>query len=345
YRLCPHARYIPGRFDHYIAVSTRFLGILGEYTPFMQSMGLDEAYLDMTGFESLYGPLEGIAGVMKRRVREELRVTASVGIATSRVVAKVASDACKPDGLLRVAQGEEAAFLAPRPIRELPGIGEKTEPLLKGHGYTTIGDLARTPPIILRRILGSWGDVVWRSSQGLDDTAVAAAGDPKSVSRVTTFREDTLDPALIRGTLRYLGERVCAELRSHDMTARAAVLHLRWHDFTTITRHRTFPGEVSSDEAVYRAVEEMLSRELQVEAQRKRRKVRLIGVGVEGLAKDNGQLALLGDAPDERLAKAVDAIRGKYGFVAVQKGLTLHLNEAVPEGRGKFVLRTRSPSR
>lgn len=345
YRLCPHAQYIPGCFDHYLEVSRRFLGILGEYTPFMQSMGLDEAYLDMTGFESLYGSAEGIAAVMKRRVREELRVTASVGIATSRVVAKVASDACKPDGLLRVPPGQEAAFLAPRPIRELPGIGEKTEPVLKRHGLNIIGDLARTPPTTLRRILGAWGDVVWRSSQGLDDTEVAPAGDPKSISRVTTFGEDTMDLPLIRGTLRYLGERVCAEMRTHGMAARAAVLHLRWDDFTTITRHRTFPRPVRSDEAVYEAVEGLLSRELAVEARGRRRKVRLIGVGVGQLVREIGQLTLLGEEREDRLAKAVDAIREKYGYVAVQKGLTHHLRESFPEERGKYLLRTSALSR
>jgi DNA polymerase-4 len=345
YRLCPNARFIPGRFDHYLEVSRRFLAILGDYTPFLQSMGLDEAYLDMTGFESLYGPPERVAAEMKRRVKDELLITASIGIATSRVVAKVASDAYKPDGLLKVAPGHEAAFLAPRPVRELPGVGEKTEPLLKHAGIATIGDIARTPPATLRRLLGAWGDVVWRSAQGLDDTQVAAAGDPKSISRVTTFGQDTLDLPLLRGTLRYLGDRVCAELRSQRMAARAVVLHLRWDDFTTLSRHRTFARPVRSDDAVFAAAEALLARELAAEAKGRGRRVRLIGVGVDQLAKHSGQLGLLEDERDDRLANALDAIRRKYGYVSVQTGLTHELRNAFPEERGKYLLRTSALSR
>ena len=345
YRLCPSARFIPGRFDHYLEVSRRFLSILGDYTPFIQSMGLDEAYLDMTGFESLYGPPERVAAEMKRRVNDELRITASVGIATSRVVAKVASDAGKPDGLLTVPPGHEAAFLAPRRVRELPGVGEKTEPLLKQTGIATIGDIARTPPATLRRLLGAWGDVVWRSAQGLDDTAVAAAGDPKSISRATTFGQDTLDLPLLRGTLRYLSDRVCAELRSQRMAARAVVLQLRWDDFTTLSRHRTFARPVRSDDAVFAAAEALFARELAAEAKGRRRSVRLIGVGVDQLAKDSGQLGLLEDERDDRLATALDTIRRKYGYVSVQTGLTHELRNAFPEERGKYLLRTSALSR
>ncbi|MSQ11103.1 MAG: DNA polymerase IV [Dehalococcoidia bacterium] len=344
YRLCPHARFLPGHFDRYQEVSRHFLAILGEYTPLLQSMGLDEAYLDMTGFESLYGPPQGVALVMKRRIREELHITASIGIATSKVVAKVASDACKPDGLLQLEPGQEAAFLAPRPARELPGVGEKTAPLLAKLGITTIGGIARTPPSTLRCVLGARGDVLWRSAQGLDDSPVPDSSrdsSPKSISRETTFGEDTLDLSRLQGTLRYLAERVCAELRSQHLLARSVTLRLRWDDFTTLSRQRTPPRPLSSDEAVYATAHALLERELAIEAAGKRRKVRLIGVGVAELRQEGGQLSLLDREEDDRLAlaQALDSIHSKYGYTAVQKGLTHRLREAFPEERGRYLLK------
>jgi DNA polymerase-4 len=339
YRLCPHAKYISCHYERYTEISASFMSILASYSPFIESMGLDEAYMDMSGADLLFGPPEDVARAIKQRVRDDLRVVVSIGIATSKVVAKVASDASKPDGLLRVPVGGEAAFLAPRPVRDIPGVGEKTEPVLKRMGINTIGDIAAAPVMTLRHAFGVWGEVLWRNASGLDDSPVAGRGDPKSISRETTFAQDTLDPAILRGTLRYLTERVCAELRQQQMLAREVHICLRWDDFTTISRQRTLPRHVRSDEAVFTGAWSLIEKELAAEAKGKHRAVRLIGVGVGDLEKDAGQLALLQPEREDRLAQALDAIRAKHGYAAVHTGLTHQFGEDLPERHGHHLLR------
>jgi DNA polymerase-4 len=342
-RLCPHAVYLKGRFAHYQETSQRFMAILECYTPFFEPMGIDEAYMDMTGFDGLYGPLAGVAMDIKTRVLTELGVTASVGIAGSKITAKVASDYCKPNGLLEVPAGGDAPFLAPLPIEKLPGVGEKTARTLKEWRITTIGELARSPSSTLRRLMGSWGDALHVYARGEDMRPVSTPAPAKSISRETTFYRDTLDMDLLAGTLRYLSERVGAHLRKEEKVARRVALKLRYGDFQTISRHHTFARPTDGDEDTFRAGLSLMKKALE----QRRAPVRLIGVGVAELTPRASQLSFLDthDSNSQNLALAMDAIRGKYGFTSIQRGLTFSLGCYYQVEGGDYLLKTSALSR
>jgi DNA polymerase-4 len=316
-RLCPQAVFIRGKFDRYREASARFMAILGEFTPLVEPMGLDEAYLDLTGFEPLYGPVRETAMRIKSRVHGELGVTASIGIATSKLVAKIASDLKKPDGLVVVAPGEERGFLSPLPIEKMPFAGPKTRESLKPLGVKTIGDLAALSPYVLKSRLGSHGEALHQYARGIDDREVEPPQEAKSISRETTFAEDTLDIAFLKATLRYQSERVGAELRCGGRRARCVTLKLRYSDFETVSRSRTLKETVADDQAIFDVGAELLDKAL---AQRKR-PVRLVGIGVSGLAGGERQLSML-DASAERreqLTQAIDKLRQRYGFSSIQR--------------------------
>ena len=186
-RLCPQAIFIEGSFPRYRDASKRFMAILADFSPYLEPMGLDEAYLDATGFESIHGSIRQMAAAIKKRIKDELGLCASVGIASCKVVAKVASDLSKPDGLLEVPAGEERSFLAPLPVGQLPGIGKKSERVLKGLGVNTIGQLAALPSGILKSHFGAAGVIIHNHANGIDDSKVEPPGEAKSISRETTF--------------------------------------------------------------------------------------------------------------------------------------------------------------
>jgi DNA polymerase-4 len=335
-RLCPHALFLKGRFTRYRDTSHRFMVILGDYTPFLEPVGIDEAYMDMTGFEALYGPMTQTARDIKARVFRELGVTVSVGIAGSKVTAKVASDLRKPDGLTEVPVGGDAPFLAPLPVGKLPGVGEKTARVLNKWGIRTIGELAQMPAPTLRRLLGAWGDVFLRSARGEGTSTVSPLALAKSISRETTFYRDTLDMDFLVGTLRYLSERVGAQLRRKEKLARRAVLKLRYGDFQTVSRYFTFPRPTDADGDIFYAGFSLLKTAL---AQR-RAPVRLIGIGLAELMPRPPQLPLMKrhDDKDHSLALVVDAIREKYGFTSIQRGLTFSLDHHLQSADGHDIL-------
>lgn len=324
-RLCPQAIFIRGRFDRYREASARFMAILGDFTPLVEPMGLDEAYLDLTGFEPLYGPVRETAMRIKERVRGEVGVTASIGVATSKLVAKIASDMKKPDGLVIVPPGEERKFLAPLPIEKMPFAGTKTREALKPLGVRTIGDLAALSPYVLKSRLGSHGEALHQYARGIDTREVELPQEAKSISRETTFAEDTLDIAFIKATLRYLSERVGAELRGGGRRARCVTLKLRYSDFDTITRSRTLQETFADDQTIFDVVSQLLDKAL---VQRKRL-VRLVGVGVSGLAGGERQLSMLDGSAErrEQLSLAMDKLRRRYGFGTIQRGDTLRLSK------------------
>ncbi len=343
-RLCPEAVFIEGNFHRYRDASQKFMAILADFSPFLEPMGLDEAYLDVTGFESIHGSIRQMAAAIKQRVKNELGLIASVGIASSKVVAKVASELSKPDGLLEVAHGEECAFLSALPLTELPGIGQKTERVLGGLGIRTIGELSRTPLTTLKSHLGASGEVLLRWASGIDDRPVELpTGAVKSISRETTFARDTRDRPFLKATLRYLGERVGADLRGRGKRARSVTLKVRYADFTTITRRHTLGQSTDSDQAIFDTGARLLNRELSLGKQ----PVRLIGIGVSNLVEAGHQLEMLDTSTwrREQLDKAIDRIRKKYGFTAIETGRTRRLKDAFPESDGGYTLPTPSLSR
>ena len=342
-RLCPWAVFIKGSFPRYQDASQRFMRILSDFTPDLEPAGIDEAYLDLTGFESLYGPASETALRIKRRVKDEIGLTASIGIASSKVVAKVASDMAKPDGMLEVAHGEERLFLASLPLARLPCVGPKTEKVLKGMGLSTIGQLADMPPSVLKASIGLMGEVIHRYARGIDERKVEPAAAAKSISRETTFVQDTLDYPFLRAALYYLSERVGAELRRDGRMARCVILKLRYADFRTITRHRTLSQATDADRAIFDIGLELLERSLCYRRQR----LRLVGIGVSSLVGGGRQLSLLHSStqgwgcPD----RVIDRIRDKYGFAAIQRGRTLVLNNFSPVEKGGYLLATPALSR
>jgi len=342
-RLCPQCVFVEGNFSRYAETSRKFMAILADFTPFIEPMGLDEAYLDVTGFESLHGTIRDMALAIKKRVKDELGINVSIGIANSKVVAKIASDTSKPDGLIEVPPGGEAAFMAQLPIRRMPGIGQKTEPVLKRLEIDTVGKLARTPEEGLKKLLGSYGEHLHHLALGQDDSPVLPPAEAKSISRETTFAEDLRDHAVLEATLRYLAERVGRRLRQSGKLARCVSIKLRTSDFATITRNRTLPQAADADEAIFEAGLKLMRRALAKE----KRAVRLIGIGVTGFTAAGQQLSLLDDSI-LRLAKlnrAVDRIREKYGFGAIQTGRTMKLKELFEETERGYQLHTPSLSR
>jgi DNA polymerase-4 len=321
-RLCSQAIFLQGDFQRYREFSGRFLDILFHFSPDVEPLGLDEAYIDLTGFESLYGPADEAALRIKGRIRDELGIAASVGIASSKVVAKVASRIGKPDGLVEVSPGEERNFLAPLPLAELPCVGPKAERRLKELGIVTIGELALLPVLLLKQKFGAVGEVLHRYANGIDERRVEVPSPAKSISRETTFAKDTLDHRFLKATLRLLSEQVGAELRENGRKAKCITLKLRYADFETITRSRTLKEVSDSDQAIFVAGLELLHKAL---AQR-HRLVRLIGIRASNLSSGR-QLSMLDTKVErqERLSRALDRIRSKYGFAAIESGQTLSL--------------------
>lgn len=345
YRLCPHAIYLEGHFHHYREYSGAFMEILGRYSPFLEPVGIDEAYLEMTGFESLYGPLRDAAVRIKRDVREELGIVASVGIASCKVAAKVASDHDKPDGLTEVPSGGDAAFLSSLSVGGLPGIGPKTaEVLVRRLGISTVGELAQVSPMVLRRNFGVWGDSLHLWANGRDASLVTyVAEPPKSISRETTFPQDVADRRTLLATLRYLAERVGAGLREEGKRTRCVSVKVRYGDFRTVTHQCSVRTPVSHDEAIFETGVSLLLRTLKERPGR----VRLIGIGVADLTEDAPQLGLF-DAPVERMERlscTLDAVRRKHGFTSIQRGRTLSLRDLYPSDERGYVLKTSCLSR
>jgi DNA polymerase-4 len=335
-RLCPQAVFLRGDYRAYERVSRAFHAILRDFSPLVEPGGLDEAYLDLAGCGPViearcrlaHDPsrsLEELARCageeIRRRVREELSLTVSVGIATGRSIAKVASDAAKPDGLLLVPAGEEAAFLAPRPLRELPGLGPKAESELTRIGVRTLGQLAMLPDGTLRAMFGKWGPLLGERARGVDPTPVGEdRGEAKSVSREGTYARDVQDVEVLRASLRGYAESVGADLRRMSRRARTVSLKLRYGDFTTISRSRTLDQPTHSDEEIYATGAELLD----VALAKDPRAVRLIGLGASQLVDDAVQLDLFDERGRKRedLLRIIDRVRGKYGHRAVQTGRT-----------------------
>jgi DNA polymerase-4 len=236
-------------------------------------------------------------------------------------VAKVASDESKPDGLIEVPPGGETAFLAPLAIRKLPGVGKKTEQVLTGLGIRTIGQLARMSLPALKSRFGVFGDMLYRHANGIDNSPVIPPEEAKSISRETTFEQDTHDVAFLSATLRYQAERVGADLRELGKQAKCVSIKVRYADFTTITRQCTLSQPTDLDQTIFQIGNDLLQKAVIAD----RQAIRLIGIGVSNLSEPGMQLSLMNDTERrlEKLNRAVDRIRDKYGFTAIQTGRTI----------------------
>jgi DNA polymerase-4 len=317
-RLCPQAIFIRANFSRYRDASAKFMEILADFSPCMEPLGLDEAYLNVTGYEEPYGSAPKLALAIKDRVHKELKLTASVGIATCKVVAKVASDLGKPDGLLEVAPGEERDFLNPLPIAKLPGVGKKTEQALKHMGVATIGGLALLPLEVIKKSFGRFGIAIHSYARGIDNRKVEAPGEPKSISQQITFARDTLDRHFLEANLRGLCQKVGEELSYRNKRAKCVTVRLRYADFKAITRQLTLEEPLASSQLISTTALQLLNKALAQST----KPARLIGVRVSNLVGEQGQLHMFNSRARKlgQLEGAVELIRRKYGPTAIRTG-------------------------
>ncbi len=244
-RLCPHAIVIKPRIDYYVSVSRQIRDIFEQFTPLVEPLSLDEAFLDVTGSEPLFGPSAEIGQQIKQRIREELKLTASVGVATNKFVAKIASALQKPDGFVVVEAGEIQAFLDPLPVGSLWGVGKVTGQVFERLNVRTIGQLRQMPLPKLTELFGASGEHYWQLAHGIDDRRVVPDREAKSISNETTFAEDIADMEVLRACLVELVEQVARRLRQHDIKGRTVELKVRFADFQTITRSMTLAEPTS----------------------------------------------------------------------------------------------------
>jgi DNA polymerase-4 len=316
--LCPHAIFVPVDGKKYSRASREVMDILGRFTPQVEQLSIDEAFLDVTGTEGLFGSGEEIGRQLKEAVRSEVQLTISVGVASNRLIAKVASDLRKPDGLVVVPPGTEAEFLDPLPIERLWGVGARTRQALADYEIKTIGDLARLPSDVLVRRFGSMGATLSARARGVGDTVVGHDDPAKSISHEHTFDVDTDDWATIERTLLALSEGVGSRLRAAEVLASTVAVKIRDSDFVTITRQRTLPDPTDSTDVVWRAAVSLTRREV------KGMRVRLLGVAATGLGEQR-QTTLFADEDDKhrRAVLATDALRKRYGPRSIRRASLL----------------------
>jgi DNA polymerase IV len=319
-RLCPHGIFVPVDGAKYQRVSREVMTVLRRFTPAVEQVSIDEAFLDVAGSEALFGPAPEIARRIKREVVEATQLTVSVGVATNKLVAKVGSDLRKPDGLVIVEPGQEAAFLAPLEIRRLWGIGPKTAERLHGLGIRTIGDLSALPVETLVRAFGDHGATLHDRALGIDADPVVGGGEAaKSVSHETTFEVDVTDAAEIERTLLALTEGVSARLRSAGLRAGTVAVKVRDAQFRTITRQKTLPEPSDLTDVIWHAALELARPET------RGKKIRLLGVAGTQLGRpEQTTMFEIVDEKQRRVVTATDAVRKRFGDRAVTRGSLLH---------------------
>ena len=317
-RKCPHGVFLPVRPDRYRELSEKVMAIFSDYTPLVEPISLDEAFLDVSASAVAFGDGPRIARLIKDRVRDEIGLVVSVGVATNKLCAKVASDLRKPDALVVVPPGDEAAFLAPLPIRRLWGVGPQAQAALGDYGVTTIGQLAAIPPGTLHRRFGRHGDDLAARARGEDRSAVQTMHAPKSVGHEHTFDTDTAEVGRLEATLLDLAESVASRLRRHDLAAGTVQLKLRYEGFETLTRQAPLPRQTRESAPLYAATLALLRKTLVAG-----RGVRLIGLTAINLAGTQ-QLTLF-DSPErnDRLIRSIDVVRDKFGDGAITRARLL----------------------
>jgi nucleotidyltransferase/DNA polymerase involved in DNA repair len=314
--------------NKYARVSGMIMRLLAEYTDMLEQVSIDEAFLDVTGSRRLAGTGREIAEKIKGRISDELRLTASVGVAANKFLAKIASDLKKPDGLVVVEPGNEKDFLSQLPIRCLWGVGPKTEDLLKKIGIQKIGQIAAVPLRDMDRLLGETGARLWRLSQGIDDRPVETTWERKSIGHEITFETDTADFDQIRSALLELTEKTARRMRFEKVRARTVTVKFREEDFSTYTRRTTLGEAVDTAGGIFPAALDLMKKLF-----RKGVRVRLIGVSASNLQANStgggAQLDLFGQTSkakhkEQKLAQAVDDISRRFGERAITRAALIH---------------------
>jgi DNA polymerase IV len=318
-RLCPHAIFLPGDGTYYRDLSRQFRAILERFSPLVEMVSVDEAYLDISHSSRTLGtPLEA-ATTIKQRVRDELQLVVSLGVASSRLVAKIASDLDKPDGLRVIAPGQEERFLAGLPVEKMPGIGPKAAERLRAIGIRTLGDLVRVPAPALEQIFGRRTNEVLQRARGIDHRPVEPEGGPaKSIGHERTFGQDLTDPADIRRELYRLAERTGRDLRRKDVQGSVVSVKLRYADFETVGKQRRLPRPTNAHQEIVPVAAALVEELLEQRAA----PVRLLGVRVMTLTPTALQLSLFDSAAQRRqqLNLALDRLAERHGSDLVVPG-------------------------
>jgi DNA polymerase-4 len=316
-RRCPDLLRVRPRMEVYRRESARIFAILRDYTPLVEGLSLDEAFLDVTDSRRLFGTPADIAATVKRRIREATALTASVGVAPNKLVAKIASDLDKPDGLCVVAAEDLARVLDPLPVSVLPGLGPKTLPALRRLGITTLGDLRRAPPKHLQPVLGRYAERIRSRAAGIDDRPVTPDHDDKSISAEETFDTDLETAAEIRRELAKLADRTASRLRRKGLSAGTVKVKVRESDFTTHSRQVRLDGPRQSTRAILDAAVALVGRWLDEHPDYR---IRLLGVGVTGLVSTDQPDLFGGVVENPRLDRVTDAVRERFGAPALVRG-------------------------
>jgi len=319
-KLCPHAIFVDGHPERYRERSEKVYAVLTSFSPLVEMASIDEAYLDMTGTERLHGPVLCAAHQLHQKIKLQTQLNCSIGIGSSRLIAKVSSAKAKPHGILWVIPGQEARFLAPLDVRDIPGVGKVTEQNLQALGIHRVGDLTRFDELYLEEHFGKWGLALAGKARGEDaggwfDTAVGEQTGPKSISHEHTYNEDTADVDKIESTLMRLSEMVGRRLREHRLHARTIQLKLRYKDFTTITRAHSLADATQLDTEIFAQIRALFHKNWRKGAQ-----VRLLGVHAAQFEAQAGQGDLIEGERRRRWQQAfsaADRLRDKFGESSV----------------------------
>jgi DNA polymerase-4 len=338
--LCPQAIFVEGHPERYREYSHKVHAVLTRFSPHVEMASIDEAYLDLTGTSRLLGPPLKAAHSLHEAIREATSLRCSLGLASSRLVAKISSDQAKPNGVLYIVPGAEARFLAPLDVRKVPGVGKKTEEALHKIGIRLVGDLANLDEAFLTQRFGRWGLALAGKAHGLDaggwfDSPIGANEDPKSISHEHTFGADTADREKLETALLKLSEMVAHRLREQRLYSRTVSLKLRDEDFFTITRASTLDHATQLDREIATAITALFR-----QAWDGKKPIRLLGVHAGSLQAAEGQMSLLEEPGTARLREAfrsVDHIRNKFGDSAISLAKTLNagIRERVHENPAK----------
>jgi DNA polymerase-4 len=328
-RLCPHAIFLDGHHAKYTQWSDRVAAILTNFSPVVEMVSIDEAYLDLAGTERLHGPPLAAADKLLRSITRTTGLPCSGGLASTRLVAKVASDQGKPRGLVWVPAGSEARFLAQLPVRKIPGIGKVTERALRALGIETVEQIAAQSQEKLEKIFGQWGTALYRKARGGDSYEFVVDAEPKSISQNHTFNEDTDDLAALTAVLSHLSQKACKRLRESGLAASTLTLTIRYAGFDTHTRSKSLGESTALDAGINAVFQELFQKHRD-----RSRKVRLLGVSLSNFSHGGEQLDLLQAERREKLQKltqATDRLRDRFGFSKVQFGGSLRRGDVKPE--------------
>ncbi len=322
---CPQLQVVPGNRARYKEISQKVMDVLGNYSPVVEKASIDEAYLDITGTEKLFGTPLQVARSIKKDILQATGLTASVGIAPVKFLAKIASDLNKPDGISIIEEEQVQEFLKQLPVEKIPGVGKKALPKLRMFGVRYAADLRRYPADFWKERFGERGLVLFEKGAGIDPTPVTVSSPIKSSSAENTFGEDISDKNILKTLLLKQSERIAADIRRHGIKGRTITLKIKFPDFRQITRSRTLETRTSHAGTIYKTGCELLDSEGVIGP------VRLIGIGISNFEERTRQLSLLDDEVQEqvdnekldRLDKAVDQVRNKFGKGILTRGRLL----------------------